>query len=299
MIVFWTMIPEQIASSRDSIRLIDVRLPDSYEARHIVGALNNCVLEIAFEDRLPECAPDKEKTTVIYGENEASHEAAAAFGKLQRAGYRDVHVLEGGIEAAVADGLQMVEGKSLPDDPALPDGDVAVDNEESRVRWTGRNLLNSHRGTVRLASGAMRFEHGKLKTAEFALDLRGIRCEDLEGSDLHDVLIRHLENDDFLDVEKFPEAVLVITKAEPVPDAKPGAPDLRLTAGLTLRGETHPVEFEAVSGVTPDGKAAAQAVFSIDRTRWGMIYGSGRFFHRLAGHLVNDRIDFEVKIVGK
>jgi hypothetical protein len=53
----------------------------------------------------------------------------------------------------------------------------------------------------------------------------------------------------------------------------------------------------ATSGVTPDGKAAAQAVFSFDRTRWKVLYGSGRFCHRLGMNLVNDLIEFEIKIV--
>lgn len=49
--------------------------------------------------------------------------------------------------------------------------------------------------------------------------------------------------------------------------------------------------------MTAEGKAAAQASFTIDRTQWGVIYGSGKFFKRLSGHLVNDLIEFQIKIV--
>jgi len=73
--------------------------------------------------------------------------------------------------------------------------------------------------------------------------------------------------------------------------------DVRLGDDLTLRGQTHPITFEAATGITPEGTAAAQATLSIDRTRWGIFYGSAKYFHRLAGHLVNDFIDFEIKIV--
>ncbi len=93
--------------------------------------------------------------------------------------------------------------------------------------------------------------------------------------------------------------MLVVTKVESIPGSKPGMPNLHLTAGLTVKGETHPIEFDAATGLTPEGKPAAQAFFSIDRTRWRVIYGSGRLFHRLAGHLVNDLVEFDVKIVGK
>ena len=60
----------------------------------------------------------------------------------------------------------------------------------------------------------------------------------------------------------------------------PGAPNLTIHADLTLRGQTHPITFQATPGLTPEGKPAAQANLQIDRTRWGVLYGSGKFFHR-------------------
>ena len=59
-----------------------------------------------------------------------------------------------------------------------------------------------------------------------------------------------------------------------------------------------PVVSDASAGVTADGTAfAAQAAFGIDRTQWNVIYGSGKFFRRLGGHLVNDRIDLQLRVV--
>jgi hypothetical protein len=66
---------------------------------------------------------------------------------------------------------------------------------------------------------------------------------------------------------------------------------------VTLKGISAPLKVLATSGVTPDCNAAAQAVFSFDRTRWKVLYGSGRFFHRLGRNLVNDLIELEIKIV--
>jgi hypothetical protein len=34
-----------------------------------------------------------------------------------------------------------------------------------------------------------------------------------------------------------------------------------------------------------------------DRTQWGSIYGSGKFFSRLGQHVVNDVIHLHLKIV--
>ncbi|MBC7979305.1 MAG: YceI family protein [Armatimonadetes bacterium] len=293
------MTNELLKNEKESVQLLDVRLADDYEAAHLEGAMNNPVMEVGFPGRLLESAPDKSKKTVVYGASAASHEAAAALEKLLREGYTDAHILEGGMETAVRENSPIVEGTPLPAPPPAPDGEFSADVEESRVGWTGRNLLNKHHGTVGLKSGRLRFIKGMLQSGEFALDLNDIKCADLSVIDGHDILIGHLRDDDFLDVANHPEAVFAITKVEFISDAKAGAANLQLSGNLSMRGQTHPIEFQAVSGLTPDGKPVAQAVFSVDRTRWGILYGSGKFFHRLAGHLVNDQIEFEVKIVAR
>ena len=281
------------------IQLLDVRLADDYAASHLEGAANNCVFEVAFHDRLAETAPDSSATTVVYGANSESQEAEMAAEKLRRAGFSDVQILEGGIESASEEAFPIVAGDPLPELPKIADGDHSVDADESRVEWTGRNLLNRHWGTAPIRSGTLVFRDGMITSGEIRIDLVGIACIDLADSDLHDVLIAHLHSDDFFDVENHPEAVLRILSARKIEGTAEGAPNLRLDGELSLRGETHPIALEAVAGVTPEGKAAAQASFLIDRTIWGVLYGSGKFFHRLAGHLVHDLIDFDVKIVTK
>jgi hypothetical protein len=66
---------------------------------------------------------------------------------------------------------------------------------------------------------------------------------------------------------------------------------------LILKNVTRPVEFLATAGMTPEGKAAAQASLAIDRTLWEVLYGSGKYFRNLGGHLVNDLIEFQLRIV--
>lgn len=279
--------------------VVDVRLADDFAACHLDGALNNAVFEVAFSERLPNQIPDRSSVVRIYGASSSSCEARMAVEKLERAGYANVEELEGGLEAWLAAGLPVVRGMALPPAPALPHGRLEVDLEASKVEWTGRNLLNKHHGCVALKSGHLDFDHGCLTGGEMVLDLTRLDCSDLAGSPYHDVLVRHLHDHDFFDVALFPEARMVITSASPIAGSGPGASNLRVTADLTIKGQTHPVGFDAASGLTPEGRAAAQAVFSIDRTRWGVLYGSGKFFQRLAGHLVNDQIGFEVKIVSR
>lgn len=269
-----------------AVQLLDVRLADDYEAEHLEGAVSNCVFEVDFIDRLSDTAPEKGKATVVYGASDESREAEMAAEKLKRVGYSDVRILEGGIDG-VGDEIDLIEGEPLPEEPKVPDGEIALDLEECEVSWIGRNLINSHRGTVGIKSGELRMNRGALVSGEIVLDMTALKCRDLEGRPGHDVLIGHLKNDDFFDTDHFPEAKVDLLKL------KEGG----LTATLTMKGETHLIEFPIAAGVTPEGRLAAQATLSIDRTRWGVLYGSKKFFARLAGHLVNDLIDLELRIL--
>jgi len=277
--------------------VLDVRLADDFEAARIPGSINNAVFEVAFHERLPEQLPDKAAPIVVAGATAASHEAEMASEKLQRAGYQSVALLDGGIDGWQAASQPLDTGTPLPGPPTAPDGSAELDLTESRVEWTGRNLLNKHWGTVGLKDGHLVFAAGMLVGGEITLDMRQLECTDLAGNEVHDILIRHLHDHDFFDVEVHPEARLVITSADPIDGAADGAANLRVTADLTLKGQTRPITFDASAGLTPEGKAAAQASFAIDRTKWGVLYGSGKFFHRLSGHLVNDLIEFQVRMV--
>jgi len=66
---------------------------------------------------------------------------------------------------------------------------------------------------------------------------------------------------------------------------------------MRVRDVDVPIEFDAVSGVSVDGVLAAQATLEIDRTLWGVLYGSGSFFSKLGMHLVNDLVSIDLKVV--
>jgi hypothetical protein len=55
----------------------------------------------------------------------------------------------------------------------------------------------------------------------------------------------------------------------------------------------------ATVGKTAEGGLAIEAHFDMDRTRWGIIYGSARFFEYLGMHLVFDLISFQVRIIAR
>lgn len=276
--------------------ILDVRLPADFAETHLPGAVGACVYEVTFPQRAAELAPDKARPLVVYGAAQASLESAEAAAKLARLGYAAVHDFRGGLAAWRAAGRPVEAGTPAPAPPPL-DGERPVDLAESRVTWTGRNLLNRHTGTVPLTAGKLVFKDGWLAGGDFTLDLHGLTCTDIADPTLNRVLLDHLHSDDFLDTARFPVAWLVVRRAEPVPGGTPGAPNLRVTADFTLKATTRPLTFLAVAGRTPDGRAAMQAVLAFDRTLWNVRYGSGKLFHRLGRHLVNDLVEIEVRLV--
>ncbi len=282
------IIPEQLKNIDSQIQLLDVRLPEVFEAAHLTGAKNNCVLEVEFLSRLEATAPDPEAMTVLYGPDDTNQEASVAFKKLTKKGYSDLHILAGGFEAA-KNILPIETGEPLPAPPPAPNGRFSIDLEESRCEWTGRNLVNKHTGTVAITSGHLDFNNGTLSGGEIILDLKKMKCSDLEGSDLHQVLIDHLHSDDFFDVEKFPHVTVSLD------NLKEG----NATAQVTMKGVTHQVSIPTRGGLNEDGLPVAQASCCIDRTKWGVIYGSKKFFHKLAGHFVHDDIELDLRIVTK
>jgi polyisoprenoid-binding protein YceI/rhodanese-related sulfurtransferase len=277
--------------------VLDVRLAEDHARDRIPGALNNCVFEVAFGERMRKLAPDKDLSLCIYGANEESREAAMACEKLNRAGYTQVSCLDGGIAAWTQTGLPTEGTHEAVDAPAIPIGRRALDLGESRVEWIGRNLLNKHGGSITLKSGYLDFDGTTITGGEVVLSMHQIHCADLAGTPLHDVLVAHLRSDDFFDTERFPEGRVVLRSARFDSNAAPGGQNLSVKAELTLKGITAPVSFTASAGLDADGRPAAQASFAIDRTQWGVLYGSGKFFHRLAGHLVNDLIEIQLRMV--
>jgi polyisoprenoid-binding protein YceI/rhodanese-related sulfurtransferase len=278
--------------------LVDVRLEDDYAAAHLPKARNNCVFELAFIDRMGAVAPDRRTTVCVYGATADSYEARMAAEKLCRVGYTQVLELREGLEGWKSADLPLEgRGDSEVAEIVPPDGWLEVDLAESRVEWVGRNLLNKHYGRIAPKSAKLHFDQGELVGGEFTLDMRAITCQDLAGDPLHDVLISHLMSHDFFDVELYPEARFVITATERVAGATPGAPNVAVSGELTLKNVSRAVEFVATAGLTTEGKAAAQAAFAIDRTQWNVLYGSGKYFRHLAGHLVNDLIEIQLRIV--
>lgn len=272
-------------------------LPEAvFEANHLPGSVNACVFEMVFVDKVRELAPDLGQPIVVYGAGEGSLDALTARDKLLAAGYTQVSVFEGGLAEWVDAGLPLEGTGERPVESLVLDGRFQVDTAQSIVRWTGRNLFNHHHGTVRVKGGEIGLRQNKLLSARFEVDMTSIACDDLTDAGYNALLIRHLWDADFFEVEKHPTAEFVAKEARPIKDSTPGSPNYELNGAFTLRGVTQPLSFPALIASADGSRLTGQAQFELDRTRFGSVYGSGKFFRFLGQHVVNDLIHLHVKL---
>ena len=68
------------------------------------------------------------------------------------------------------------------------------------------------------------------------------------------------------------------------------------TADLTIKGITAPVEFDAEVN-DQSGQLTATGVMTVNRTKYGIKYGSGSFFEGLGDKVIYDDFTLKFKLV--
>jgi rhodanese-related sulfurtransferase len=280
-----------------SVSLIDVMLPEDFACRHIAGAGNACVYEMVFLERIAECVPDRDRAVVVYDDSGTTLAARTAREKLERAGYRNVVILEGGLQAWQAAGFAVESSASAPPPATLHDGVYRIDMEKSAVEWIGRNINNRHHGRISISGGEVVLAGGLPVSGSFVLDMTTITNLDLQDEGWRGMLHRHLKSEDFFDVERYPTATFELRGATAITGATPGIPNVELGGLLTVKGTARSLCFPAIIAPQEDGTVKAHAALDLDRTLWDVRYGSGKFYERLGMHLVNDLISIELFIV--
>jgi polyisoprenoid-binding protein YceI/rhodanese-related sulfurtransferase len=283
------------------VTLLDVLPKEAFEEQHLPGARNACVYEVTFLQSVQEMVPDLGEAIVVYCSGPDCLASKDAAERLAAAGYTGVHRFPGGRAEWQAAG-HLLEGERSGErwEPhtirRLVDGVHEIDTEKSVLGWVGRNPANHHEGTMRFAGGRLEIREAALAGGEIEIDVRSIEVGDLDG-EMADILKAHLEHEDFLAAERFPDCRFELTAVAPVEGASPGSPNAELRGRLTLRGVSQEVTARAT--VAPHGErgVAVQAQIAIDRTLWGMNYGSGKLYHRLGMHLVHDEIGVQVRLI--
>lgn len=159
-----------------------------------------------------------------------------------------------------------------------------VNAATSVVGWQGKKLAGDHHGVVNVKSGTVSIHEGSITGAEVEIDLASIKENDADA-EYAAKLEGHLKSADFFDVAAFPTAKVVVT----------GVTNSKASADLTIKGKTKAIEFPIEATVT-DSSVNVKAEFTINRTDWGIVYGSGSFMDLAKDKIIDDNISFTIEI---
>lgn len=169
-----------------------------------------------------------------------------------------------------------------------------VDPAKSTLKWHAEKVTGKHDGTVKVLGGTITLDGTNLTGGTIDIDMTTIDDIDMQG-EYHDKLVNHLKSDDWFSVATYPKATLVIKKVVSIIDKK-GAENYTVTADLTIKGITKEIIFPAIIVVSKT-EVVANADININRTNYGIKYGSKSFIENIGDKAINDEFNLKVRIV--
>lgn len=172
---------------------------------------------------------------------------------------------------------------------------ITVDIDASKVNWIGYKVGGNHNGTIKLQSGTLSVDEDKILSGSFIIDMNALENSDLEAGKMRDQLVGHLKSEDFFDVAKYPTAKFEITSTK-----KLDSGSYLIEGNLTMKEVTKNISFEAqVNKSTDNVYTATTNTFVINRTDWGVNYGSKNIFKDLKDAVILDDVEIQITISAK
>jgi len=160
-----------------------------------------------------------------------------------------------------------------------------IDATKSSINWVGKKVTGQHSGTVNLKDGTLIFKGKKLKGGSFTVDMTSLTSTDLSG-EYQGKLNGHLKSEDFFGTEKFPTATLVFKSI-----VAKGANAFNVSGDLTIKGIKNPITFDLATTAN-----SATTKFNVDRTKYGIRYGSKSFFDSIGDKAIDDEFELSVAL---
>lgn len=202
--------------------------------------------------------------------------------------------------------IVLVSCKSKPSTESINAGDAGIvavsagtgyvlDPSVSAINWKGTKPGGEHNGNVSISEGNLISENDQVVSGTFTIDLNSITNLDISDTEMNAKLVGHLKSPDFFDVAQFPTAKFEITSVVELPGKSPASEnELQLThqvtGNLVMKGITKSISFPASIRLTGSIISAVTEPFAIDRTQWGVNYGSKSIFAELKDQFIGDEM---------
>jgi len=167
------------------------------------------------------------------------------------------------------------------------DNEYKIDNQKSKITWTGKKVTGQHTGTINLSEGSFTSKGNKISGGSFTIDMTSLKDGEANAK-----LEGHLKSDDFFSTDKNPTATFVTSKIQST-----GTDQYMVKGNLTIKGITNEIEFPATIQIA-NGQINAKAKILVDRTKFDIKFRSGNFFQNLGDKAIEDNFELDVDLVG-
>jgi len=174
--------------------------------------------------------------------------------------------------------------------------EYVADIDASVIEWQGSKPTGTHNGTISIKKGNFIMNAGKLQSGMFIIDMNSITDLDLEGKmkanlEAHLKGIAEGKEGDFFNVTKYPLGIFEITGSDMSEGGK-----IILSGNLTLKDIKNKVFFPATITSQNNNLIINSDSFTIDRTKWGVNFGSKTIFDNLGDKFINDDIELKITV---
>lgn len=194
-----------------------------------------------------------------------------------------------GTDANVSDAKEVIE-------PIAIAIDFNVNTTDSQILWKGSKPLGTHHGTIKLASGTISVVGNTVQAGKFSIDMNSLTNLDLEGQ-MKTNLENHLKGTvegkeaDFFNVTEYPFSFFELTGVS----EKDGK--TMISGNLTMKDKTNNIEFPATIELGDYDLTIKSEPFVLDRTLWGINYGSKTIFDNLGDKFISNDIELTFELV--
>ncbi len=166
----------------------------------------------------------------------------------------------------------------------------SVDTNKTTVHWTGKKVTGQHDGYVKAKSGNLIFTGPELTGGEIIVDMDSMTVTDITDAEYVGKFLGHMKSPDFFDTAKYPDAKLVIKST------KKSGKDLEVSGDLTMIGKTAPITFKVTDWKWSDKEVTGKTTVTVDRTKWGLKYGSASFFKSLGDKAIHNEFTLDIDL---
>jgi polyisoprenoid-binding protein YceI len=195
--------------------------------------------------------------------------------------------------APAASAAKVAPAKTAAADPAYK-----LQPQLSTLGWEGKAVTHGHVGTMNFSSGELLVKGSTIVGGTVIVDMKTLKATDIKDAEQHGKFVGHMSSDDFFSAEKFPTSTFKIVSVTPIKGAAKDADNATIAGDMTIKGVTQRISFPAKVGVK-DGVAAATGKVTIDRTKFGLKYGSKSFFESIGDKAIYDNFDLTFNVIAK